>query len=158
MRALAILMTLVALCCSLLPANAKENKPATPRSPQLVRQDLDCSGALPIMCEDFVLGSNVGEPSNVTYYSCVGWAETGGEVVYELVLPGPRDQIVFASLDSDGCDLDADRRTGGGAAHLRGAADRRAIRRRGGKRLRALAAPGSPTDRPERVVPPRVSG
>jgi hypothetical protein len=58
------------------------------------------------MCNDLVVGSNVGEPSNVSYYSCVGWLESGGEVVYELVLPGPGEKILFVSLDTQGCDLD----------------------------------------------------
>jgi hypothetical protein len=52
------------------------------------------------------MGSNVGAPTNVELYSCSGWSETGGEVVYELVLPGPTDYIIHATVDPGGCDLD----------------------------------------------------
>jgi len=88
------------------PAHAGEKKPTTPRVPRLVRQDLDCTGAVPIACDDVVLGNTTLAPSNVEYYSCSSWLESGPEVVHELVPPGPESYMVFVDLDPVGCDLD----------------------------------------------------
>jgi hypothetical protein len=66
-------------------AESKE-KPWEAPVPSGIRA-LDCTNAIPINCGDVVQGSNVGLPNNVDYYSCVGWQETGGEVVYEFVIP-----------------------------------------------------------------------
>jgi len=65
---------------------------------------LYCGDALEPDCGDGVDGSNVGLNSTADSYSCVGWSETGGEVVYELVLTGAT--IVSATLSDMSADLD----------------------------------------------------
>ncbi|MCK4548224.1 MAG: hypothetical protein KAW17_12385 [Candidatus Eisenbacteria sp.] len=70
------------------------------------RGELDCTNAIPIFCGDVVTGDNTGMPNNVEAYSCVGWTESGGEVVYELDLSGTECWIVTVDIDPDGCDLD----------------------------------------------------
>ncbi|MCK4546469.1 MAG: PPC domain-containing protein [Candidatus Eisenbacteria sp.] len=67
---------------------------------------LDCSDAIPIYCDDVVTGDNTGAANNVETYGCVSWTESGGEVVYELVIPGPECYIVTAALSDMICDLD----------------------------------------------------
>lgn len=67
---------------------------------------LDCTNAIQINCGDLVSGDNTGLPNNVDYYSCSGWLESGGEVVYELVLPEGQCYEVTGTLTAQGCDLD----------------------------------------------------
>ena len=67
---------------------------------------LDCANAIPIACGEQVSGDNTGMPNNVDTYSCVGWEESGGEVVYELVLDPPNRHIIEADISPEGCDLD----------------------------------------------------
>jgi len=74
--------------------------------PDRTRQHLDCTDAIPIGCGDVVEGSNVGAPRNVYLYSCNEWFQDGGEVVYELVLPGPGLWTMSAALSDMTCDLD----------------------------------------------------
>ncbi len=74
--------------------------------PDRGRQNLDCTDAIPIGCGDVVAGTNVGAPRNVYLYSCNGWFQDGGEVVYELVLPGPGFWMMNAALSDMTCDLD----------------------------------------------------
>lgn len=89
------------------PAAAKKPKASDPAPwPTGTRPALDCSAAIPIGCDDSAQNSNVGAPSNVDYYSCISWLEPGGEVVFELVLPGPGHTTVSASLSGMPCDLD----------------------------------------------------
>ncbi|MCK4412316.1 MAG: choice-of-anchor J domain-containing protein [Candidatus Eisenbacteria sp.] len=68
--------------------------------------NLDCSGALPIACGDIVSGTTVGGVNNVGYYSCVGYLESGPEMVYELTIEGPECYELYITLTADGCDLD----------------------------------------------------
>ena len=70
------------------------------------RSLLDCADAIPISCYDVVTGTNVGAPGNVESYSCVGWLEGGGEVIYELVLDASVCYKVTAELSEMACDLD----------------------------------------------------
>ncbi|MFH1278035.1 MAG: hypothetical protein ABIK65_06630 [Candidatus Eisenbacteria bacterium] len=66
---------------------------------------LDCSAAIPIACGQVVTGNNTGMPNNVSAYSCVGWTEGGGEVVYEFVV----DAVCYsvsATLSGMSVDLD----------------------------------------------------
>jgi hypothetical protein len=71
------------------------------------RQLLDCTSAIPISCGDTVAGDNTGMPNNAGCYSCVNYTESGGEVVYEFVVPGPECLEVTVSMTPDGCcDLD----------------------------------------------------
>ncbi len=67
---------------------------------------LDCTNAIPIYCGDVVTGDNTGLPDNATYYSCTGWNESGGEVVYEFVVPAGVCYEVTVALTPSGCDLD----------------------------------------------------
>jgi hypothetical protein len=79
-------------------------------------QLLDCSDAIPIYCGVPVTGNTYTNPNNVEYYSCVGWQEAGGEVVYELVLDdcyiltmtlsnytGDPDVFLLGSCDENDC-------------------------------------------------------
>jgi hypothetical protein len=65
---------------------------------------LDCSGAIPIACGDLVSGDNSGGVSTADVYSCVGWNESGPDVVYELTLA--TDKIVTATISNMSADLD----------------------------------------------------
>lgn len=63
---------------------------------------LDCTSAIPIGCGDSVGGSNIGTPSNAATYSCASHIDMGGgEVVYELTLPGPQYWILEVVLERD---------------------------------------------------------
>lgn len=65
---------------------------------------LVCDNAIDFPCGETLSGSNVGAPSLVTTYSCIGWNESGGEVVYELYLDDVYD--VTATLSNNACDVD----------------------------------------------------
>ncbi|MFH1501747.1 MAG: hypothetical protein ABIG03_01740 [Candidatus Eisenbacteria bacterium] len=67
-------------------------------APVPVSRALDCTNAIPINCGDVVTGNTYTNPNVVEYYSCVGWQETGGEVVYELTLAGPECHTVTATM------------------------------------------------------------
>jgi len=73
------------------------------------RGNLDCSGAIPIEVGQTIWATIVGGPTNVDQYPvCVDWLEDGGEVVFELTMPGPTDDDIGISLwyRIDLCDLD----------------------------------------------------
>ncbi len=65
---------------------------------------LDCAGAISISCGDVVAGDNTNGVNNANLYSCVGWDESGPEVVYELVLA--TDMIVTATISNYSADID----------------------------------------------------
>ena len=65
---------------------------------------LNCSGALPVSCAGQYRGDTRGASSNVTYYSCKGWRESGPETVYILTTETAGD--IVASLDGLSEDLD----------------------------------------------------
>ena len=67
---------------------------------------LDCSDAMPINCGDIVTGDNTGLPSSTDAYSCVGWNEAAGEVVYELTIPEGLCLEVTATIAEMTADLD----------------------------------------------------
>jgi hypothetical protein len=67
---------------------------------------LDCSDAIPIYCGDTFTGDNTGMPNNVVNYSCVGYNENGGEVVYEFTVPAGICYDVLITMVPEGCDLD----------------------------------------------------
>lgn len=77
---------------------------AAPESerPFATRQLLDCSGAISLPCGGSHAGSNIGAPRNVDYYADAPVLMNGGEVVYELVLPGPQYWMVDAVIVRDG--------------------------------------------------------
>ncbi|MFC1572075.1 hypothetical protein ACFL6M_00595 [Candidatus Eisenbacteria bacterium] len=67
---------------------------------------LDCSNAIPINCGDVVQGNNTGLIGTVTTYSCVGWSEDAGEVVYEIVVPVGECKIITGEITDLTADLD----------------------------------------------------
>jgi len=68
------------------------------------RGALDCSEAISIGCNESTNGSTVGMPNNVSGYSCIGWDESGGEMVYEMVLDD--EYVVNGLIHGMGADLD----------------------------------------------------
>ncbi len=70
------------------------------------RQLLDCTNAYQVFCGDIISGTNIGAPNNVEAYACVAWLESGGEVVYEFVVPGPECMIVTGTITDMTDDLD----------------------------------------------------
>jgi hypothetical protein len=66
---------------------------------------LDCTSAILSGCNIAVPGDNTGGPTNVDEYSCVGWLESGPEVVYELVVPFS-PTTVTVTLSDLSADLD----------------------------------------------------
>ncbi len=82
MRALTIVLVILMIAS----VAVADKKPYVDPVPGGMRA-LDCSNAIPINCGDLVSGDNTGLPDNASAYSCVGWTETGGEVVYEFVIP-----------------------------------------------------------------------
>jgi len=65
---------------------------------------LDCTSPISIACGGSYSGTNSGFPSNVTYYSCSGWTESGPEVLFELTITSPK--IIVAALSGLTGDLD----------------------------------------------------
>jgi hypothetical protein len=109
------------LCASLLalaaapalaaPVADMDKVPVTkPESPKEdILGTLDCTGAIEMQLGGVDVpvtyaGTNVGAPNNVTFYGCSGWNESGGEVVYHLYLPEPKNWE--ASIAGATCDLD----------------------------------------------------
>jgi hypothetical protein len=101
MRALSIVLAIL-LVASVAVAEKKAYIDPVPGG----MRALDCTNAIPINCGDVVAGDNTGAPNNVTAYSCVGWSEGGGEVVYELVIPAGYCFEVTAALTNMAADLD----------------------------------------------------
>jgi hypothetical protein len=98
-----ILAALLLVSFSSVAMAAEKPKPF--RYPEVgTRQLLDCTNAIPINCGDIVTGDNTGMPNNVDYYSCTGWTESGGEVVYELVL----DDCYIVTVGISGMSADLD--------------------------------------------------
>lgn len=67
---------------------------------------LDCTNAIAIDCGGTYQGTTVGGAMNVSTYSCVGWTESGPEMVFELELLPPSVYGVTAGITPNGCDLD----------------------------------------------------
>lgn len=111
--AVIVLMVVLVLSVVACTADAKWKEPRKSRSGPgevVTRGDLDCSGAIPIALGQTIRSSNVGAPTNVDGYPvCIGWDESGGEVVFELTLDGPASLDIGVSLWSgeySECDLD----------------------------------------------------
>ena len=66
---------------------------------------LDCSAATSASCGGSYQGNTTGATSNVTYYNCAGWDESGPEEVYVLTTNTTSD--IVATLSNTGVDLDA---------------------------------------------------
>ena len=81
-----LLVAALVLTAGFALADEKE-KEWTPPLEGMTFRALDCSNAIPITCGETVSGDNTGYTNNVEYYSCVGWQETGGEVVYVFEIP-----------------------------------------------------------------------
>ena len=103
MRALSIIL-MVLLIASVAVAEDKDKQYVQPVPGG--QRALDCTNAIPINCGDVVTGDNTGMPNNVDYYSCTGWNESGGEVVYELVIPDGVCYEVTATISDLSADLD----------------------------------------------------
>jgi hypothetical protein len=93
---LALVMVLAAVSVSM--ADGKDKPEGVPTD--FTRGLLNCTNAIPINCGSVVQGSNAGIASLVTTYSCSTWPEGGGEVVYTLVLPGPNNYNITATLSA----------------------------------------------------------
>ena len=91
----AITVLLVLLVATVAFADEKGKEAVAPVP---VSRALDCTNAIPINCGDVVTGNTYTNTNVVEYYSCVGWQETGGEVVYELTLDPPDCYVVTATL------------------------------------------------------------
>jgi hypothetical protein len=65
---------------------------------------LDCNGAVSTSCGGLYQGDTTGTPSDVTYYNCVGWQESGPEEVYVLTTEITGD--IIATLNDVSVDLD----------------------------------------------------
>ena len=101
MRALIIVLTIL-LVVSVAAAEKKLYVEPVPSGTRA----LDCSDAIPINCGDIVTGDNTGLPSSADAYSCVGWSEIAGEVVYELTIPEGLCLEVTATIADMTADLD----------------------------------------------------
>jgi hypothetical protein len=84
------------------PPTATGSPPPPTATPQ---PQLDCSGAQPITCSQTIPGENTGAPSNVSTYSCVGWDESGPEVVYSFETPADVARFT-ATILNPSADLD----------------------------------------------------
>ncbi len=65
------------------------------------RQDLDCTGAIPLGIGAYTSGDNTGLPNNVTSYPPCWGAPLylqGGEIVYEITIDGPECRSFGANL------------------------------------------------------------
>lgn len=66
---------------------------------------LDCSAAISTSCGGSYRGDTTGAPSNVTYYNCARWQESGPEEVYVLTTETTGD-IIATLNDLSSVDLD----------------------------------------------------
>jgi hypothetical protein len=103
MRAFCIVLT-VLLIASVALGTEKEKRFEYPLPP--TSRALDCSNAIPVTCGSTYTGSNIGVASTADLYSCVGWNETGGDVVYELVIEEGTCQIITGTISGMSADLD----------------------------------------------------
>jgi hypothetical protein len=64
---------------------------------------LDCSNAILTGCNVVLTGDNTGGPTNVQFYNCSSWDESGPEVVYELMIPfdGTNLTVTIGDLSAD---------------------------------------------------------
>ena len=64
---------------------------------------LDCGGAAELVCDPSAnTGDNTGEANNVVNYSCVGYSENGGDIVYYFTLVSEtRVRITMTPVDAD---------------------------------------------------------
>jgi hypothetical protein len=98
--ALLIALLVIGIAATAVAEKEKLYEPPVPGTFQL----LDCSDAIPVVCGGTYTSTNVGAPNNVENYSCVGWTESGGEVVFVLELDDCF--VVTGQIAPEGCDLD----------------------------------------------------
>ena len=68
---------------------------------------LDCSAAIPISCGSSYQGDTMGANSNVTYYNCSSWDESGPEEIYALTTEAAGDiTATLSDMDIEVVDLD----------------------------------------------------
>jgi len=80
-----LLLTLLTLTAAPALSNDDPGKPQE-KIDLSITGLLDCSNAIAIQCGEVIEGDNTTSPNNVELYSCVGWNESGGEDVYEIIL------------------------------------------------------------------------
>jgi len=101
-----LVSVLIAVSLVFVAATAFADEKPVEKPKFITRGLLDCTNAIVVDCGAVVNGTNVGAPTNVAYYSCTSWNESGGEVVYEITLAGPDCYVVTATLSNMACDLD----------------------------------------------------
>jgi hypothetical protein len=95
MRAFSLLIVLSLV----IAGSAYADKPFDkPNVDLLTKQALDCTNAIDINCGDVYVGTTVDGDTNVTYYGCVGWNESGPEKVFRLTLADGACYTVTASV------------------------------------------------------------
>jgi hypothetical protein len=67
---------------------------------------LDCSAAVSASCGGSYQGDTTGAHSNITYYGCSSWDESGPEEVYVLTTGAAGDITATLSDMDAGVDLD----------------------------------------------------
>jgi hypothetical protein len=107
MRILGYLLIAAMVLAAVTAVATEKEKPYVAPS-ETTKQNLICTGAIAVDCSGAFVhdGDNTGAPNNVAAYSCVGWPEGGGEVVYELVIPEGQCRIISADLTNMTADLD----------------------------------------------------
>lgn len=91
------LLSILLAVAMVLPAQAAKKAPFATSGDSGLRVEtidpspskglLDCSGAIPVTLDQTYVGTTVGAPSNVDFYDCSFFDESGPEVVYVLNLP-----------------------------------------------------------------------
>ncbi len=92
-----VVCTLLLAAAVVLPAHAAKKAPFASNGDSGLRIEsidpspnkglLDCSGAIPVTLDQVYAGTTVGAASNVDFYACSSFNESGPEVVYVLQLP-----------------------------------------------------------------------
>jgi len=96
-----LLLTLLTLTAAPALSNDDPGKPQE-KIDLSITGLLDCSNAIAIQCGEVIEGDNTTSPNNVELYSCVGWNESGGEDVYEIILDDYYLlNIVITDLEAD---------------------------------------------------------
>ena len=115
------LLSILLAVAVVLPAQAAKKAPFATNGDSGMRVEslersenkglLDCSGAIPVTLDQVYVGTTVGAPSNVDFYSCSFFNESGPEVVYVLELAVPTmfsvNLIPEAGVDLDLAVLDS---------------------------------------------------
>ncbi len=71
-----------------------------------VGRQVVCAGRPSVGCGTAITDSTYGYPSNVDFYDCVSWNESGPEAVYRLVVPADGAEVTATVLSHGPADLD----------------------------------------------------